>query len=171
MACFSDDDELQHRPDYELLQTGPITLFFKTALLDEKLAWLREHQYKVAEVDCSGWKTEQHLHAAIADTLAFPDYYGQNLDALNDCLKDVEIPAESGLVLAFRRYDNLARIFHDLAFQVLDIIAYQSRNHLLFGRRFIILVQSDDPSLSFPSVGACPVTWNSAEFLNRNRGV
>lgn len=56
MACFSESDELQNGPDFELMQNGPVTLFFKRALLDEKLAWLREHQYKVVEVDCSQWK-------------------------------------------------------------------------------------------------------------------
>ena len=29
------------------------------------------------------------LHDFLADKLGFPDYYGRNLDALNDCLGDI----------------------------------------------------------------------------------
>ena len=32
------------------------------------------------------------LHRAFAETLDFPDYYGRNLDALHDCLTDMEEP-------------------------------------------------------------------------------
>ncbi len=36
------------------------------------------------KVDASGWTTEQDLHRDIAAALDFPDYYGRNLDALNE---------------------------------------------------------------------------------------
>jgi hypothetical protein len=29
------------------------------------------------------------MHSDLAALLEFPDYYGRNLDALNDCLRDV----------------------------------------------------------------------------------
>ncbi|MFD9005044.1 barstar family protein [Streptomyces sp. NPDC059582] len=30
------------------------------------------------------------MHRDVATAIDFPDYYGHNLDALNDCLRDVE---------------------------------------------------------------------------------
>lgn len=39
-------------------------------------------------VDLSDVRTMEAFHEAIAATLAFPDYYGRNLDALWDCLTD-----------------------------------------------------------------------------------
>ena len=33
--------------------------------------------------------TREELHTYIAARLHFPDYYGANLDALNDCLGDI----------------------------------------------------------------------------------
>lgn len=34
----------------------------------------------------------EEAHALLAEALDFPDYYGANLDALADCLGDVEAP-------------------------------------------------------------------------------
>ena len=43
-------------------------------------------------VDCCGLETKARLHAALADGLHFPDWYGHNLDALYDCLTDLDEP-------------------------------------------------------------------------------
>jgi|SRR5215831_6350245 len=80
--------------------------------------------------------------------LSFPDYYGRNLDALNDCMwEDVAIPDKGSLVLVFRHYDRFAnavqradaRSFAEL---VLRVFARAVRYDLLFGHRLIIAVQS-----------------------------
>jgi len=38
------------------------------------------------------------FHEAIAEALNFPDYYGQNWNALHDCFRDIEIPHLFALV-------------------------------------------------------------------------
>ncbi|WP_459213789.1 barstar family protein [Paenarthrobacter ureafaciens] len=50
---------------------------------------MRNHQYKVVKVDAAAWQSQADLHQDVALALDFPDYYGSNLDALNDCLGDV----------------------------------------------------------------------------------
>ena len=45
---------------------------------------------KNVTIDCGGIATKQELHAHIAKMLHFPDWYGHNLDALMDCLTDLE---------------------------------------------------------------------------------
>lgn len=40
-------------------------------------------------IDCRGFIPRAELHKAFADALSFPDYYGNNLDALHDCLTDI----------------------------------------------------------------------------------
>lgn len=40
------------------------------------------------------------IHDQLAETLHFPDYYGRNLDALYDCLTDVQEDAQIRLVNA-----------------------------------------------------------------------
>lgn len=41
-------------------------------------------------IDCGGIATKQELHECIAEALDFPDWYGHNLDALMDCLTDLD---------------------------------------------------------------------------------
>ena len=41
-------------------------------------------------IDCGGCADKKELHVRIADALDFPDWYGHNLDALMDCLTDLE---------------------------------------------------------------------------------
>ena len=50
------------------------------------------------KIDCSTIETKADFHAAMASALAFPDYYGKNLDALYDCL--TEIGQDTRLILA-----------------------------------------------------------------------
>jgi RNAse (barnase) inhibitor barstar len=169
MAVFRDDD-LQ-RLDWRLLLHGPIALYYHPDVLAEDSAWLANHGYLITHFDCRTWQTHEDMHSAFAAQLAFPDYYGRNLDALNDCLSDLVIPDESGRALVFSHYDQLARQLPDVAWPVLDILATQARYFLLFGQRLIALIQSDDPQITFDPVGACPVSWNGREWLNTNRGL
>ena len=43
-------------------------------------------------IDCSATHDAKALHRALAQSLAFPDWYGHNLDALYDCLTELENP-------------------------------------------------------------------------------
>ncbi len=49
-------------------------------------------------IDCSYVTGPESLHDALKVALDFPDYYGKNLDALFDCLTDIQSPVH--LVLA-----------------------------------------------------------------------
>lgn len=40
-------------------------------------------------IDCRGFVPRSDLHKALADALLFPDWYGNNLDALHDMLTDI----------------------------------------------------------------------------------
>ena len=44
------------------------------------------------------FKSKKKALAYIADELAFPAYFGGNLDALMDCLRDIEAPTNIALV-------------------------------------------------------------------------
>jgi len=41
-------------------------------------------------IDCGGIADKNEFHARIAAALDFPAWYGHNLDALMDCLTDLE---------------------------------------------------------------------------------
>src|SRR5678809_1679452 len=89
-------------------------------------------------------------------------YYGENLDALNDCLSDIEIN-EPGLVIVFRHFQIVDK---DIAHSLLDIFARNSRLHNLFGKRLLTLVQVDNPNYQIDPVGSSSVLWNGAESVS-----
>jgi len=116
-------------------------------------------------MDCGDWKNEHEFHKQLKAVLNFPDYYGRNMNALNECLSDLVIE-EPGFLMVFSHYDNVPA---DFAYAVLDAFADTSRLQILFGRKLITLVQVDDPHYSLPAVGACLPIWNRREWLIRDR--
>ena len=40
-------------------------------------------------IDCRLFTCRQDVHRAFAEAFSFPDYYGNNLDALHDCLTEI----------------------------------------------------------------------------------
>ncbi|MEV6897637.1 barstar family protein [Amycolatopsis sp. NPDC051372] len=177
MAAFDPSAELSAELDFRLLRNTCVTLFWDPAILTSTIAWLGEHGYRTVEIDAARWTREADLHRDIAAALDFPDHYGKNLDALNDCLRDVasgDYGADlgaTGFVLVLRHYDKFATAQARASHALLDIYADQARGALLIGHRMMCLVQSDDPRLSFPTVGALSVTWNDAEWLDSKRGL
>lgn len=43
--------------------------------------------------------TRREIHEYIAEKMAFPEYYGHNLDALYDCLTDITEPTAVGIAI------------------------------------------------------------------------
>ena len=54
------------------------------------------------------------IHEQFKEALAFPEYYGMNLDALYDCLTDIREDTVIGLYLPEERYDYFGRLCHTL---------------------------------------------------------
>jgi RNAse (barnase) inhibitor barstar len=171
MAAFTGDPDETTRLDWRILQDGAICLYFQRRILDEDVAWLRQHDYQIHTFDCSRWTSEAEFHADVSRDLGFPAWYGRNLHAFNDSLSDLLVPDVGGVALVFARFDLVAERLPNVAWYVLDIVEVNSRRFLLFGRRLIALVQSDDPSISFDPIGARPVMWNPREWLVSKRGV
>lgn len=96
MAVFRDGSDDYQRLDYALLQNGSVSLYFRPAVLAEDVEHLKTYGYRIDTFDCAAWQNEEDMFTAFATTLNFPDYFGRNLDALNDCLCDIDVPEESG---------------------------------------------------------------------------
>lgn len=56
----------------------------------------------VFEVDGAQIRTEADLFSAVAKEMQFPDYFGMNWDAFDECLRDMEWLPSKGYVLLFR---------------------------------------------------------------------
>lgn len=98
--------------------------------------------YIVERFDCSSWADDAAMHDDFSARFAFPDYYGRNLPALDDCLTDTDVlrvPAAAGLVITLEHVD--AGPEHRV---VVEILARASRYWSLFGRRIIVLIEVSD---------------------------
>lgn len=175
MAIWDPEDELTHPVDFLLVQNGFINMFFRSDVLDESVAWLQIAGYRIVNVDAASWLSEVQMHSDIASSLEFPDYYGANLDALNDCLSDVAVQdygwteGDAGLVLVVYGFDDFAARHEQLAHQLLDIYARNAAYAALFGHRMMCLVKSENRRLHIKDVGAQSVSWNYREFLDPRR--
>jgi hypothetical protein len=162
-------------PAFHLVKNGPVALFWRPELLAERTAWFAEHGYRIVRLDAGSWSTQAHFHRDIKAALDFPDYYGHNLDAFDDCMRDVASgeygasPDATGTVLVFTGYDTFAGREPRAAQVILDIIANGARWATLLGHRLLCLVQSNDPHIAFEPVGATPVLWNPAEWQENLR--
>ena len=171
MAAFTNDESSWSRLDYVVLRDGGVSTYWADHILNEDLAWLRNERYAIHEFNGANWRVEGDFHDAVTEALSFPGYYGRNLDAFNDCMRDVEVPVEGGMVILIRNVDAVGLGDGQFLPVVLDILADTTRQKLLFGRRLLTLLQSRNPAIYFSPVGAVPVVWNLRERLNSDRGL
>jgi hypothetical protein len=153
---------------------GLVEFYFKAEVLNRAIEELERHNAAVARLDAGSWSQETAL-MALADALNFPDHYGRNLDALSDCLFDV-VAGETGFgdgastrVLAIYQFDSLVRNDPTFAYQLVDILFENAIMGLKLGLPFLVMLQTDDPELKLPPVGATPIGWNRAEFGRSTR--
>nr|WP_062338040.1 barstar family protein [Herbidospora sakaeratensis] len=170
MAPFDRDARISDPLDFHLAENR-VTLFWRQNVLEEAIDWLLAHGYEVVRLNASNWMTEADLHRDFAQALSFPDYYGGNLAALNDCLSDIGTgPSDAtGLVLVLIGYDGFATRHREVAQAALDIIARNALSAMMFGHRMFCLVQSADPNVEFEPMAAIDVGWNRAEWLTDTR--
>ncbi len=157
------------RLDWQLMERGAVALYNKPHVLAADLGWFRQQRYAIHELDAALWSAPAAFHEAAKRALSFPSHYANNLASWIDCLAELPVPDDGGMLLVFRRYDAFSRNQPQLAQTILDSIETTSRRFLLTGRRFLALVQSDDPRVRFERVGALPVTWNPKEWLDSDR--
>ncbi len=125
-----------------------LTVFRRAAALTRAVEQLRGRGYDVRETDAGRWGDEQGMHRDLAALLDFPDYYGRNLDALNDCMGEVAagaygvLPGATGLVLVLRHFDAFAAGHRYAASQLLDIVTGWAAEAARQDRQLLCLVES-----------------------------
>jgi len=143
------------------------------------MQWLRDRSYRIHRVECANWVSENAMHESLQDTLSFPDYYGKNFDALNDVVTDIEVPDDGGVALVLTSYDRYANgPGNSLAGSgarhseiILDILSRASHTFLLNGKRFLTMIQSNDPYMHYGKLGGHAPGWNWREWSNKDRGL
>ena len=185
MAIFEEIQAHNEQLDWTILRDGGVSLYWRQEILADDLNWLESNEYRVISFDvaewqsASEWELERRMHESLKAHLLFPDYYGNNLDALDECmLENLVVPDSGGLALVLNHYDRIFKPGPGYASHggstaeiVLSIFANAVRYHMLFGRRLLILVQSDDPKIELGRLGGVAAGWNRREWLNSSRGL
>jgi Barstar (barnase inhibitor) len=177
MAIFRAGDE--NELDYVTIRDGGITIYRSLKFLEEDIQWLRDRNYRIYRFDCAAWVSEDAMHENLQRELSFPDYYGKNFNALNDVVPDLDVPDEGGVALVLISYDtfvngpgtSLAGCGVDRAEILLDILSRASHSLLLAGKRFLTIIQSNDPRLHYEALGGRPAGWNWRVWLHKDRGL
>lgn len=159
----TDDDAYEHarqRFDWALLRSGSVARYGSAFHFEAAQRRLGELGYRVHLLDAASWHTTEDLHDALAAALAFPAWYGRNLDALDDLLDDVAAfrlggdSSATGTVLAIDHFERLCAIDRRTAAALLDIYARHARFAAHLGHPMLCLVASADGGLA---VGGHPV--------------
>ncbi len=87
---------------------------------------------KEVTLDCRGFVPRSELHRAFAEALSFPDHYGNNLDALHDCLTAIADETQLMLLNWNAAEEGLGRYAAALKRVLTDAEAENPRLHILF---------------------------------------
>jgi hypothetical protein len=173
MAIFGVTDE--NALDYVTIRDGGITIYRNLEYLEEDVQWLQDRGYRIHRLDCASWISENAMHESLQGALSFPDYYGKNFDALNDVIPDLEVPDDGGVALVLTSYDlyangpgtSLAGSGVNQGEIILDILSRASHTFLLTGKRFLAMIQSNDPHMQSGKLGGRAPVWNWREWLHK----
>jgi hypothetical protein len=142
-------DDQRQRFDWTLLQSGFVFRYAARFQFDSACTRLTDLGYLVHELHAQEWTCVEDMHTAFAASMSFPDYYGRNLDALDDVLSDVATfsygsdPATAGTVLAIADFDVLLQIDYRTGRKILEIFARQARLAALYGHPMLCLVETN----------------------------
>ena len=117
---------------------------YRTARVDEVLDATRGTAISVARI---GFAPKERLLRNIAGALDFPDWFGENWDALEDCLTDLSWRGATGYVLLFegaRRGDDLGVL--------IDVLRTTAEHWTGRGKPFFAVFVDPERSLALPEL-------------------
>ncbi len=146
-----------NKPDWNLLKNGFINTYKTTEKLTADVNSLKNNGYRNIIFDAKEWNKEIEFHEAVAKQFHFPDYYGKNLNAFNDCMVESLMSVNQNIVIVLDNFHFLEERFgHNFAWSLLDIVSDNSRMLLVLGKKVITLIRSERKLEYSPIGGKIP---------------
>lgn len=160
--------------DLELMQHSAVNLFWQPSILRDAQQALAALSYEVTTINCvEGWasfRTQVSGFLKWDEQFSYSPWTG-NLDALNDGLRGYPFPLNNRAALTLTDFHVLDRSDPRASHVVLDLLESHSRDFLLFAKRLVVLVQTDDARFYPPTIGGKRPQWNRQEWADKSRGL
>lgn len=161
MASFDKHINNCARLDWRILINGSFSLYYDKYILEKDVKWLNNNSYRIHVFDFNFIKNMEDFHETVKVKLGFPEYYGKNFPALNDCLlHDLEIDEIGGTVIVFTNFDEFYKKIDD-AHEILECLDLASRRRIVFGDRLIVLIHISNKETKIRGVGSHFITSQS----------
>ena len=134
------------------LQDATRSGVYRVPQVDEILDAVRGTTVDVVRVDLAAVTDKERLLDQFASALAFPQWFGRNWDALEDCLGDLAWRAGDGHVLLIEGFENLSARRPDDFGVLLDILASSAQYWHERGRPFFVAFVDRTNALALPDL-------------------
>jgi hypothetical protein len=133
----------------DLLHDAARSGVYRMPRADEVLGAARGTRLDLAHVDLAGAADKEALLARLAQALGFPEWFGHNWDALEDCLADLSWRAGEGHVLLIERQGELP--LEDLGV-LIDVLAAAAGHWRGRGHPFFAIFVDPEGVLALPEL-------------------
>lgn len=135
----------------KLLRSGRAGVFTAPRVVGPLRAAARGAGIEWLDLDLAGVTGRETFLKRSAERLRLPDYFGQNWDALHECLLDLASEGSPGAVVHWRRGATLAKRAPDVTKTALEILQEAAVGWAITGRVFLVAVDRDSvPGFDLP---------------------
>jgi RNAse (barnase) inhibitor barstar len=106
----------------------------------------------VVPVSLVGVETKEALLERFAAALDFPDWFGGNWDALEDCLGDLSWRADAGRLLVIEGFERMQARAHDDFRVLLGLLADVAKDWSAEGRAFFVVLVDPEGRIALPAL-------------------
>jgi len=105
-------------------------------------------EYKVFSLDGSGINSKAELLRSLSQVMKFPDYFGSNWDALEECLNDLEWLPAKGYVIQLKNADNFIKSYPSDFAVFTKIVESASYSWKIKKVDFVLIVETNNPNIA-----------------------
>lgn len=103
--------------------------------------------YKLFALDGETLNSKDDLLNKISQVMQFPDYFGNNWDALEECLNDLRWLPAAGYAIQFKHADDFVKCCRSDFETFLQIVETVARTWGISDKDFLLIIETHNPFL------------------------